>query len=126
MSSDNENIKEDRKGFSVSSADQKDDAPKSVMEEILLEPKEHPAWPTFKENYFPAEEHERPEFLTTAELLEILNSIADSYRYSEKSLYNELKNAGFKMLTPAPAGMFVWMVKNTPNKMLDEAPEEKK
>lgn len=80
----------------------------------------HPAWPTFVQNHFPADKFEEPELLTTQEILDRLNSIIRSEFYSEEDLFKVLQNNKFRQLTPAPVGLYLWMVKTTPLKMIPE------
>lgn len=78
----------------------------------------HPAWIIFLQQYFPATEDERPEYLTTMQVLDRLNSMVDDSTLTEADLFSSMQRAGFKPLTPAPAGLFLWMIKSTPLKMI--------
>jgi hypothetical protein len=80
----------------------------------------HPAWTTFIEAYHPATEHEQPEYLTTVQVMDRLNSIIDYEFPNQAELVAELRKAGFKYLLPPPGGVFLWMVKDTRMKMVQE------
>ncbi len=110
MADKKEDTKTERKGFGVS----KNPAPAFS---VPL----HPAWLNFINTYFPADEHERPDYLTTSQVLDRLNTIVSDAYYTEKDLFANLQHAGFKQLLPPPSGVFVWMMKETPRKMITEA-----
>jgi hypothetical protein len=80
---------------------------------------DHRGWDTFLKTCFPAEKEEDPEYLTTMDILERLNFICDDPDYSETWLFEKLQASGFKFLTPPPGGLYVWMVKSTPHKMIN-------
>lgn len=122
-----EDTKSERKGFGMTSSPE----PAAKKKKQKKDRGKHPAWESFLEYNFPATKFEDPEYLTTGEVMQRLEEIAKgpyfmgSKIYQEDQLLEWLGESGFKQLTPAPAGLYLWMIKSTPRMMISEQSETK-
>lgn len=74
-------------------------------------PQDHLAWDEFLANYSSASEADATEYLTTGNVLELLNDIIFDEFYTDQKLFYSLKTAGFKQIAPSPSSLFLWMLK---------------